>query len=255
MILAGDDLRSLGGAYPLAPCLMRHSLADHPLLSTAALADAAARLDPALVEHRAATTIDAPFARGGDVWTMLRFLDRLPDYAALIEAVIAEIAPVVTPVTGKPHTLRGFAFVSSPAAITPFHFDPEYNLLFQISGTKTFALYPPTPPALLHGAHAKLHCGGDNILAHDESLAGLGRHFVLRPGDVLYVPYKSPHWVEVGDDSSISLSITWQSAWTDAQRDAHRFAARIGRSAHLPPWPQTPRVRALAGRVIDRLSA
>ena len=39
-----------------------------------------------------------------------------------------------------------FLFISSPETLAPFHFDAEYNVLFQIAGRKDFILYPPVAP-------------------------------------------------------------------------------------------------------------
>ena len=215
------------------------------------------------VEARAAAcAVGGPF---GDLldseaaigWTMLRFIDQLPAYRALLGSILAELTPVTKPTTGSAHDMRGFAFVSAPRAVTPFHFDPEYNLLFQISGTKQFAVHAAAPPCLPDAAHRALHIGGDNILAWEDSFSGHARVFDMTPGDVLFVPYKCPHWVSVGDEASVSLSLTWQSDWTRAQRDAHRLNARLARWGYgataLPAWPQRPAIRALAGRVLDRL--
>lgn len=256
-------LDRLATAYPLSPVVLRHALTAHPLLSADALRDAASRMERAHVEARAAATAaGGPF---GDLynketatgWTMLRFIDQLPEYRTLLASILDELRPVTGPTTGATHEVRGFAFVSAPRAITPYHFDPEYNLLFQISGTKQFAVHPAAPPCLPGTAHHALHIGGDNILNWDESLSTHATVYDLTPGDVLFVPYKCPHWVGVGNEPSVSLSLTWQSDWTRAQRDAHRLNARLARYGYdapvLPAWPQSPAVRAFAGRVLDRL--
>src|SRR3546814_14924302 len=50
--IAPADLDSLSGAYPLAPAVLRHGLADHPLLTLSALADAASEMPPEPVDRR-----------------------------------------------------------------------------------------------------------------------------------------------------------------------------------------------------------
>lgn len=253
----------LAAAYPLSPVVVRHALAAHPLLSVEALRTATTRMESAHVEARAAATaVGGPFGdlhddKTADGWTMLRFIDQLPEYHALLASVLAELTPVTELKTGAAHDMRGFAFVSAPHVVTPFHFDPEYNLLFQISGNKQFAVHPAAPPCLPEAAHHALHVGGDNILGWDGRFSTQATIFDLTPGDVLFVPYKCPHWVTVGDERSISLSLTWQSDWTRAQRDAHRLNARLARwqlpTKPLPAWPKRPVFRALAGRALDRL--
>lgn len=250
-------LDRLATAYPLVPVVMRHGLVEHPLLSLAALNQAATRMAAEHVEVRAAATaVGGPFgernadpATGG--WTMLRFIDQLPDYHTLLAGVLADVGPVVTTATSTPNDLRGFAFISAPRAVTPYHFDPEYNLLFQISGTKQFAVLPAQPPFLPDTAHHALHVDGNNILQWQDAFAAQAHVFTLTPGDALFVPYKAPHWVVVGEASSVSLSVTWQSNWTLAQRDAHRLNAQLQRlglaTSDLPQWPKRPCAHSQAG--------
>src|SRR3546814_11546569 len=59
--IAPADLDSLSGAYPLAPAVLRHGLADHPLLTLSALADAASEMPAEHVERRIADAVN-----GGD---------------------------------------------------------------------------------------------------------------------------------------------------------------------------------------------
>src|SRR3546814_5379175 len=39
-------------------------------------------------------------------------------------------------------TPQGFLFISSPGSITPYHFDPEHNILLQLRGTKVMNVWP-----------------------------------------------------------------------------------------------------------------
>ena len=39
-------------------------------------------------------------------------------------------------------TSQGFIFVSSPNSVTPYHFDPEHNILLQIRGSKVMTQFP-----------------------------------------------------------------------------------------------------------------
>src|SRR3546814_14211762 len=98
--IAPADLDSLSGAYPLAPAVLRHGLADHPLLTLSALADAASEMPAEHVERRIADAVNggdfamdtaahAPVADSiraietGGNWIMLRFVQQLPRYRDL----------------------------------------------------------------------------------------------------------------------------------------------------------------------------
>lgn len=263
----------MANAYPMASAVFRHELADHPLLSLPALEAAARELPAKDVERRVSgaarggdfsmnppesgQVADTIGAIGGGNWIMLRFAEQLPRYRDLVLRLIDELAPALAPRTGPCETPKGFVFVSAPGTLTPFHFDAEYNVLFQISGDKAFAVYPPEPPYLSLRQHEAYHRAGENMLPWDDAFEARGAVHHLAPGDALYVPYASPHWVRAGATPSISLSITWQSEWSRKTADAmacNPLLRRIGLSPAGPPaWPETPTWRALGCRVARRV--
>jgi hypothetical protein len=79
----------------------------------------------------------------------------------------------------------------------------------------------------------------------------------LRPGDAVFVPHASPHWVKVGAQPSISLSITWQSQWSLATGDAMSLNPLLRRcglpAGKAPQWPATPKLRALGYRLARKM--
>ena len=255
-------------AYPHNPVILSHHLADHPLLTRSALAEAAAELDPELVERRvhnarngeAFTLIGhgagaAAVAKQdcADQWVMLRFIERLPRYRALLESLIAELGDAITGTTGAPGTLKGFVFVSAPHTHTPFHFDAEFNILFQLAGTKTFATYPARPPFVGLAEREAYHRCGENMLGwRDDYLADAQCH-QLAPGEGVFVPYAAPHWVKAGPEPSISLSLTWQNPWSEALADAlalNPLLRRLGLPVTDPAHhAAAPMWRGLAGRI------
>jgi len=117
---------------------------------------------------------------------------------------------------------EGFIFVSSPQSMTPFHFDPEHNILLQLRGWKTMTVFPAgdarfAPPKV----HEAYHSGGPRNLEWNEDFAAYGTSFRLDAGQAIFVPVMAPHYVRNGDTPSISLSITWRSEWSFAETDAH----------------------------------
>ena len=267
---------SLGGfasAYPLAPATLHHQLVGHPLLTLDALADAAGQMHPDHVERRiadAANGGDFAMDDGGPVdtaqvirsiasmgnWVMLRHVEQLPAYRALLHDLMTEIAPAIAPHTGAARAIKGFIFVSAPGTLTPFHFDCEYNILFQIAGDKQFATYPPSAPWLTLDRREAYHSDGANMLPWQDGYEDQAMVHALTPGDGLFVPYAAPHWVRAGAAPSISLSMTWQSAWSEAAGEAMQFNPLLRRlglpAADLPQWPKAPTFRALGCRAARR---
>ncbi|NJS15460.1 MAG: transcriptional regulator [Sphingopyxis sp.] len=192
--------------YPEQAGVFAHDLARHPLLALGALADAAEALDPAHVEVRhgdrgaggdfahvdAATPVSDIIRNIANqrCWVMLRGLEQLPAYAALLADTLGEYRAIAQAQTGAMHDPRAFIFISSMDMVTPFHCDPEYNILFQIAGDKCFRTYPAEPPFLTAYAHEALHAAGANLLCWEDGFADAGTPHLLSPGDALFVPYK-----------------------------------------------------------------
>lgn len=272
-ILAEAAQSRLANAFPLNAAVFQHSLANEPLLSLEMLALAVTRMNPGHVECRQSRNSNgAPFVFAdvpsgdpaetiraigqSDCWVMLRFAEQLTEYAELLERLLAEIDPIIGrfgPAI-KPHA---FIFISSPGSLTPFHFDPEFNILFQISGRKRFATYPAEAPWLSNAQQSQFHADGENLLPWQASFAAEATTHQLAPGDALFVPYKAPHWVEVDQEPSVSLSLTWSHQSThelEAAWQLHAWMQRRGKAVQAPPtFPGRAPVRAAARRLLGKL--
>ena len=264
------DLRDFAALYPETPGLVRHDMVGHPMFDLEALIALAGRMDPLTVEYNRgdlpvgvdpAATIGnglsiADTIRGieeNGSWMVLKFIERDPEYRALLEATLAELMPVVGPVTGAMLKQEGFIFVSSPNAVTPFHFDPEHNILLQIRGTKTMTVFPADDERVVAGVeHERFHKGGHRNLPWRDDIAARGRAFPMTPGDAIYVPVKAPHWVSNGPHVSVSFSITWRSEWSFMEADARGMNAVLRRAGLEPDAPARFPERNLAKSVAYR---
>lgn len=265
---------ALAAIYPERPGLLDHGLRDHPLLTYEALESLALAMRPVDVEYNRA---DLPVGIDpGDVpsnelgitetirgietngsWMVLKFIEQHSDYRALLHETLAEIAPVVEPVTGEMLKLEGFIFLSSPGAMTPFHMDPEHNILLQLKGSKAMTVFPPDDEEMAPGeAHEAFHRGGHRNLAWRDDFAARGRSFELTPGKAIYVPVKAPHFVRNGPDVSVSLSITWQSEWAFREQYARAMNAMLRRFGLTPAaprrFPHQNHAKSLAWRAISK---
>jgi Cupin-like domain len=272
-VLSPRGVEQLRAVYPHRIGVLEHSLADHPLLSREMLAMAAERMNPAHVECRAADGNNggefAHASRIGDSaaetirhidqagrWVMLRFAEQLPEYGELIAALQAQMEPVMRPTTGPALKAVAFIFISSPGTLTPYHFDPEYNILFQVAGRKRFVTFPDAEPWLPIAPQEQFHRLEENLLPWEESYRSGETVHRLAPGDALYVPYKVPHWVEVDDETSISISLTWCTAGSIEQDLAWRCNdwLRARGFAPRPPvaLPRRPLLKARTMGLLQR---
>lgn len=253
---ADGGLAEFASAYPLSPAAVRHHLHHHPMFALEELARLAERLPASHVEHSFGNlkVNQDPDAVGqatmpvGEIvrtidqngcWMVLKKVDVDPAYAALIDACLAEIAPVVVPATGAYQRREAFIFLSSPNSVTPFHMDPEHNILLQIAGTKTMRVYPAGDTAIVPQAvHEAFHRGGvHRNMRHDPAFDAKARDYPLAPGHAVHVPVKSPHWVQNGPTRSISFSITWRSRESDGEARLHRVNRQLRAFGMSPAAP------------------
>jgi quercetin dioxygenase-like cupin family protein len=273
-VFSEEAIASFRTAYPDRPLRLTHGLVGHPLLTLEAIATLAERLPPSEVEYNAgnlpiaipqhatpgnglsiADTIRTIDENGS--WMVLKRVEQDPVYRTLLHDTLAELRPTIGAVTGEMLQLEGFLFVSSPGAVTPIHFDPEYNILCQLRGTKTMTIFPAedeeiAPPEF----HEAYHGGGQRNLAWQQAFAPRGTPVEIGPGQAVYVPLKAPHWVKNGPEVSISFSITWRSDWSFEEAYAREFNRRLRRLGLRPSpprrFPERNRAKSVAQRALNR---
>jgi hypothetical protein len=265
-------LLSLQAFYPEQPAPLSHDLVGLPLLAPEALKALAQSMRPGTAlslrgdvpigvgqQDVARTGLDPAATldsiERGRSWMVLRNIEQDPAYRALLDRLVDAIGPAVRPATGPILKREGFIFVSSPNAVTPLHFDPEHNILMQLEGRKTITLFPVADEAIAPlAAHETFEREGRNNLAWNAGFERMGRTFALEPGDALYIPVKTPHWVQNGDAASVSLSITWRSGWSLREGYAHgmnRLLRKAGLSPRAPRrFPRDNHLKALSYRAI-----
>jgi len=273
-VFAEEARAAFARSYPEEPHVLAHGLGQNALLTLDALAALAARLPERSIEYNRG---DLPIGVDGkpegtglaiedtirhiarsNSWAVLKNIEQVPEYADLLMALLDEIRPQIEARTGAMLRPQGFVFISSPDAVTPYHFDPEHNILLQLVGRKTMTQFPAGDDRYAPDTiHESYHAGGARELTWRDDLLAGGREFAIGPGEAVYVPVMAPHFVRNGPDSSISLSITWRSDWSFAEADArglNRLLRRIGlRPAPPGRWPAGNKGKALAYRALRRL--
>lgn len=260
--------------YPEQPHILCHVLTGHPLLEIEALAQLAERLPIDSVEYNRGDLpigVDVKPGSNGmtiaetirkvaeaESWAVLKNIEQVSAYCDLLLSLLAELRPEIEAATGAMLTPQGFIFVSSPNSVTPYHFDPEHNILLQIRGTKVMTQFPAGNTGFVpDAAHETYHSGGPRELKWDDGYLAHGKQFPLGPGEALFVPVMAPHFVKNGPAPSVSLSITWRSEWSYRESDARILNAILRERGFAPKapgrWPQQNYAKAYAFRTLRKL--
>ncbi|MCX5494564.1 cupin-like domain-containing protein [Kaistia dalseonensis] len=264
------DRATLAKAFPAEPFTYRHRLADHPLLQLDALAQLAAELPRDRLEYNSGRLqpdqrpeetpgIDLePEAivrqiETAGAWMVLKNVEALPAYRALIDAVLADAARAA----GRDSLAgagmiepMGFIFVSSAHSVTPFHIDYEENFFVHLHGDKAMHVFDNRDRSIVDEAGLETYPGKHRNHRYSAAYEARGRVFRFGPGDGLFLPYTWPHWVETGEDWSISMAITWKSP-ADRRLNKLYFVNAVMRRLGLPqarpgarPWTDGLKVAA-----------
>ena len=274
-IFPAEMLERMAALYPQRAGLLHHRLPDHPLLSIEALAQLGESLPASEVEYNPGNvpigirpedvpsnglsigeTIRTIDSNGS--WAVLKNIENVAAYRTLLMDLLGELEPVVIPRTGAMLTPQGFVFISSPGSITPFHFDPEHNILLQLKGRKVMNVWPAGDERFAHRReHERYHTGGHRNLPWEDAYKGDAQQVPLGPGDAVLMPVMAPHFVANGDAPSISLSITWRSEWSYRESEAHAANAalrRMGLDPAMPPrWPSYAWMKTVGWRAARKL--
>jgi hypothetical protein len=174
-----------------------------------------------------------------NVWLKLTSADTADsDFQNVMQEALREIEQLSGLPLRKEITWAGMTmFLASPRVITPFHIDHESNFLFQIQGEKDVSLFDPSDRTLVPVDQIERFYAGDCEAAQfREEMQNRGQMFHLVPGTAVHQPPLAPHWVQNGDNVSVSVSIGFCLRSLDRRARVHQvnhFLRRFG----LPPTP------------------
>lgn len=274
-VFPAESIADFEHAYPDEILKLRHDYANDPLMEIPSLLALSERLPASVIEHNIGAlpigigqhdvpahpatvqeTIEA-IERNGS-WVVLKNIEFDPTYRALLHDVLSEVRPAVEARTGPMLNLVGFIFISSPNSVTPFHSDPEYNILLQTRGKKTMTLYSVEDESIIPPQfHETYHTGGPRTVPWNDEFEARGQAVTLLPGDAIYVPLKWPHYVKNGPEVSISLSVTWRSHWSYGEADTRAFnkiLRNFGMNPAAPrPLPHRNLAKSMAWRAMRKV--
>ena len=254
-----DDRALFADNFDHSPFQFRHSLHHHPAFQLSALFEAAERLsqnprtsnkshfesgEPGRnswfgARPKGTTLVQALASiRDGKNWVILKRIHEDPYYHSVLDEIIPQISAVAgVDMAREYYDPTMTIFVTSPGRITPYHMDGETNFLAQIQGTKLAYIYDGANPAVLSPAQLERYWTGNlPKIDYPESLPHGHWQYTLAPGNGVFNPATFPHWLQNGDDVSVSVSINFKRR-ANATIGAHRmnhYLRKLGRKPAPP---------------------
>lgn len=302
--LLSDPQQQFRRHYNRSSFMFRHGFKNHPLFALDSLVALSRRLpahpDFAYWSNGKVGVAD-PWEKGSDGrYSLQDTIAHIADNNSLVILKHTEQDPLFGPVlreflglvvdhTGaqmRDDVIVGEALIliSSPNRVTSYHIDAEVNYLVQVSGDKTFNVFPPNDRRLISDEELERFYTGDfNGAVFKPDLTGDARVYDLRAGCGVHIPVTAPHWVQNGDNVSVAISINYElrsvqrlarlyqlnrklrnagltpetpgaSAWRDRLKLAAGESLRAVRHPHRPAPPRldypvwTPSTRSLDSR-------
>jgi hypothetical protein len=252
------------------PHEVQHSLADHPLFQLPALAELAQRIasrkDPHHTGgdvdiHQGSTEKDAGPRAGlpdiskvdiaglleqiekGQTWIILNHIEREPGYREIFENCICDLLGLAGKEVVKDiKWFNALLFITSPNRITAYHSDRECAWLLQIHGEKDFHLFDRGDKDVLPDEELERYWAGTRSVTYKPQYESRAMVYRLRPGIGVHTPANTPHWLQNGNNISVSLGINFQfheHAWENLYK-ANYYLRRAGLT------PSSPGERPLA---------
>ena len=233
--------------FDFAPFPFRHSLHTHPAFQLPALLAAAERLasDPASAARshfesgtpdrnawfgprpEGTTLVDALASiESGKNWVILKRIHEDPTYRDVLHEIIPELSQLAgVDIADVYYDPTMTIFVTSPGRITPYHMDGETNFLAQIHGTKLVYIYDGNHKSVLSDEDMEKYWTGKlPKIDYPESMPHGQWQYTLAPGNGVFNPAIFPHWLQNGDQVSVSVSMNFKR-----KRNAVIGAARTNR--------------------------
>lgn len=145
-------------------------------------------------------------------WIVLKRADKNKEYAAVLQECMAELQEFTGLNLERVMKVQEvILFITSPKRITTYHIDRECSVLLQIQGDKHISIFDRNDREVLSEEEIERFWSVDhNAPRYRPELQHHATIYELRPGNGVHIPVNCPHWVQNGDNISISLNVNFQ---------------------------------------------
>jgi hypothetical protein len=150
--------------------------------------------------------------RENGAWIILFGAQHDPEIADLLEQSMQQVQSLSgRDIFSEMKVRSAYIFITSPHRITTYHIDRECNFLLQLHGNKTIHIFDQTDREVLPEADIEKFWTKDNNCAvYKPEFQHRALTVAMRPGMGVHIPVNAPHWLQNGDDISVSLSLNFQ---------------------------------------------
>ena len=145
-------------------------------------------------------------------WILLKKANRDPRYAAILDQALAEAGRAIGPAFPRKMKMRSAVIlITSPKRVTSYHIDPDTNFLCQIQGEKVIHVFNRYDRELLPELELERFWAKDcNAAIYKEQFQYRAKSYDLKPGVGVHMPVNAPHWVQNGNNISVTLAMIFQ---------------------------------------------
>jgi len=244
--------------YNRRPFVLEHELGGHPLLELPRLISVAQSFASDHPERLYYTIGNKNLSGGWDyttqrpvppkeaidqiqtanTWLILKGVQVLAEYSLLLDQILDEIHAASNREWRGCTTTRNMSvIITSPNQITPYHMDADCNYLLQVAGAKTLYVFNGADRNVVTAEELeRFYSGQINAAQYRETSQAGAWRFELTPGHGVHIPVTYPHWVENGNNVSISVSINFMfvdRTVPDIYR-INKYLRRLGLNPRLP---------------------
>jgi hypothetical protein len=150
--------------------------------------------------------------RESGAWIILFSAERDPEIAHILEESMLQVQRLSGyDLFDDVKVRNAYIFITAPHRVTTYHIDFQCGFLLQLHGTKTIHLFDQTDRELLPEEELERFWTKDtNAATYRPEMQDRASTVVLEPGIGVHVPVNAPHWLQNGDDISVSLSLNFQ---------------------------------------------
>jgi hypothetical protein len=238
--------------------IVKHDLASHPLFEISRLFDLAGEVStkwPSDLYYDDGITnigerwgakpksfpLDETFRRieSAGAWILLNSAEKNPEYGKVLDSCISDMLQVSGRELAKKMRRTQMAiFITSPGRLSTYHIDSECNFLLHLRGQKEISIFSKYDRDVLPEEEIERSWTVDtNAAVYKPQLQNRADVIMLQPGDGVHIPVNAPHWLQNGNDISISVAILfhwWNHEYANLYA-ANHYLRKLG-VAPVPPF-------------------